>query len=154
MSLSESKLIRDAVNNELLGVGIEPKVAAHISNIASLYTFGDDNTDYSLSQNVSVSWIAPAAARKERLPSLSYDRAVVNQTATNSANSARFIPDASVNETKNISASFDDLDNNKSEEIFSQIDLAQARIAKDQEEIEFLAAETDELLNQLEYKTI
>jgi DUF1009 family protein len=38
----------------------------------------------------------------------------------------------------------------KTEEIFSRIDLAQARISKDQEEIQSLAKETDDLLNQLE----
>ena len=43
-------------------------------------------------------------------------------------------------------------DNNEIERIFAQIDLAQARITKDQEEIESLARETDELLNQLEDK--
>ena len=43
------------------------------------------------------------------------------------------------------------LDNSKIREIFSQIDLAQARITKDQEEIDVLAKETDELLNKLEY---
>lgn len=35
---------------------------------------------------------------------------------------------------------------------FAQIDLAQARIIKEQEEIQVLAKETDDLLNQLEYK--
>ena len=43
----------------------------------------------------------------------------------------------------------DSSDSNKIEEIFSQIDLAQARILKDQEEINSLAKETDDLLNQL-----
>lgn len=35
---------------------------------------------------------------------------------------------------------------------FDRIDLAQARILKEQEEIQVLAKETDDLLNQLEYK--
>jgi hypothetical protein len=43
-------------------------------------------------------------------------------------------------------------DSSKIEAIFNQIDLAQARISKDQEEIQSLAKETDELLNQWEYK--
>ena len=43
------------------------------------------------------------------------------------------------------------LDSDKTEEIFTQIDLTQARITKDQEEIEVLAKETDKLLNKLEY---
>ena len=40
----------------------------------------------------------------------------------------------------------------KLQAIFHQIDLAQARIKKEQEEIQFLSKETDELLNQLELK--
>ncbi|MGL6345194.1 MAG: hypothetical protein ACRC80_39340, partial [Waterburya sp.] len=43
-------------------------------------------------------------------------------------------------------------DSSKIEAIFSEIDLAQARITKDQEEIHSLAKKTDYLLNQLEYK--
>lgn len=43
---------------------------------------------------------------------------------------------------------------NKIEAIFSQIDLAQARITKDHGEIQFLAKETDDLLNQLEHQAI
>lgn len=43
-------------------------------------------------------------------------------------------------------------DSSRIEAVFSQIDLAQARITKDQEEIQSLAKETDDLLNQLEYK--
>ncbi len=40
----------------------------------------------------------------------------------------------------------------KLQKIFHQIDLIQARIKKEQEEIQFLSKETDELLNQLDYK--
>ena len=66
------------------------------------------------------------------------------------------------NEMENIIASVEkgydytlnNLDSTKTEEIISQIDLAQARISKDQEEIESLAKETDKLLNQLEDKAI
>lgn len=38
------------------------------------------------------------------------------------------------------------------QETFAQIDLTQARIMKEQKEIQVLAKETDDLLNQLEYK--
>ena len=48
-----------------------------------------------------------------------------------------------------LSMEMDSSDINKIKEIFSQIDLAQARIVKDQEEINSLAKETDDLLNQL-----
>ncbi len=51
-----------------------------------------------------------------------------------------------------ISMGIDSSDSNKTEEIFSQIDLAQARINKEQEEIQSLAEETDILLNQLANK--
>ena len=40
----------------------------------------------------------------------------------------------------------------KLQEVFHQIDLAQARINKEQEEIEYLSKETDRLLHQLERK--
>jgi hypothetical protein len=40
----------------------------------------------------------------------------------------------------------------KLQEIFHQIDLAQARINKEQEEIQFLSKETDKLLDLLEFK--
>ena len=40
----------------------------------------------------------------------------------------------------------------KLQEVFHQIDLVQARINKEQEEIQYLSAETDELLHQLELK--
>lgn len=66
------------------------------------------------------------------------------------------------NEMENIIASvgkgydytLNNLDSTKTEEILSQIDLAQARISKDQEDIKSLAEETDKLLNQLEDKGI
>lgn len=45
-----------------------------------------------------------------------------------------------------------DSNSSKIEVIFSQIDLAQAQITKDQKEIQSLAKETDKLLNQLKYK--
>ncbi|MGB5637412.1 MAG: hypothetical protein WBM44_12120 [Waterburya sp.] len=38
------------------------------------------------------------------------------------------------------------------QEVFHQIDLAQARMNKEQEEIESLAEETDRLLERLEYQ--
>ena len=40
----------------------------------------------------------------------------------------------------------------KLQEVFHQIDLVQARISKEQEEIHYLSEETDELLHQLELK--
>lgn len=40
----------------------------------------------------------------------------------------------------------------KTKEIIRCIDLIQTQITEDQEEIQSLAKETDELLNQLEYK--
>ena len=40
----------------------------------------------------------------------------------------------------------------KLQEVFHQIDLAQARINKEQEEIQYLSEETDRLLHQLERK--
>ena len=40
----------------------------------------------------------------------------------------------------------------KLQEVFHQIDLTQARINKEQEEIQYLSEETDELLHQLELK--
>jgi hypothetical protein len=57
----------------------------------------------------------------------------------------------SVTDFLNKSQNFDDFQG-VLQEIFHEIDLAQARMAKKQEEIQSLAKETDELLNQLEYK--
>lgn len=48
--------------------------------------------------------------------------------------------------------SFGNSDQRVIQEVLDLIDRTQARITKDQEEIQSLAKETDELLNQLEYK--
>jgi len=48
----------------------------------------------------------------------------------------------------------DTSDSNITEGIFNQIDLSQARISKDRNDIQSLAEETDNLLNQLEHNTI
>jgi hypothetical protein len=157
MSRGESKVIRDEVNSELLGAGIEPKVAAHISNIASLYTFEEDGTDSSLSQEEIL--VEDSMPDKDLLEdTIEASVAACNELFGFEAGSEIHLRqittnfDVSVNETTNITVSSNDPNNSKIEEIFSQIDLAQARIIKDQVEIQSLAEEADELLNQLEYK--
>ena len=54
--------------------------------------------------------------------------------------------------TKEMKAKSDREREQKLQEVFHQIDLAQARINKEQEEIQHLSKETDELLHQLELK--
>ena len=54
--------------------------------------------------------------------------------------------------TKEMKAKSDRELEQKLQEVFHQIDLAQARINKEQEEIKHLSKETDELLHQLQLK--
>lgn len=54
--------------------------------------------------------------------------------------------------TKEMKAKKDSERERKLQEVFHQIDLVQARIDKEQEEIQYLSEETDELLHQLELK--
>lgn len=90
-----------------------------------------------------------AIARFEEVINLASER------DTETVNLIAIDSDKSVNRLVSVAKKYhntlDDLDSAKTGEIFSQIDLAQARITKDQEEIDVLAKETDELLNKLEY---
>ena len=54
--------------------------------------------------------------------------------------------------TKEMKAKSDRELEQKLQDVFHQIDLAQARINKEQEEIKYLSKETDELLHQLQLK--
>jgi len=136
MSFFMLRAIKHGIESALLSMEMESEVADRISNTVSLHTIATF-ADHHIYQAFSQEELLEAFGKHSKAMTM-------NQIATNS--------DALANETKKIIASFDDLDSKKTEEIFSRIDLAQARIAKDQEEIQFLAAETDELLNQLEYK--
>lgn len=54
--------------------------------------------------------------------------------------------------TEKMKAKKDSQREQKLQEVFHQIDLVQARIDKEHEEIQYLSKETDELLHQLELK--
>lgn len=153
MPFFQSLALRHLIKNTLESEGMKPEVAAYIGSVAGLVTaviFHDHHITYISDKS---SQIFP-----DSISEIDFD--LEKQMEIDS--------DALVNETKNIIASltspmaasvlkeYDNVSHNsytiKTEEIFSQIDLAQARITKDQEEIQSLAKETDELLNQLEYK--
>ncbi|MDJ0899365.1 MAG: hypothetical protein QNJ55_11185 [Xenococcus sp. MO_188.B8] len=148
MPFGISMMIRHGIKSALQSMGMKPEVAARIGSAASIHTvatIADHHAYFALSQEKILEAIDSTSET---------DSEAVNQITTDS--------DALVNEMENIIASVEkgydytlnNLDSTKTEEILSQIDLAQARISKDQEEIESLAKETDKLLNQLEYKAI
>ncbi|MEM8719176.1 MAG: hypothetical protein AAGE84_07680 [Cyanobacteria bacterium P01_G01_bin.39] len=132
--------------------GLESEVAAYISSFAGLAS--------AIVSQVSLDHDHQLAAlsleKLEAIPSVSKTSEISSEAAALIAANSN----ALVEEMENIIASVEkghdyslnNLDTNKTEEIFSQIDLTQARISKDQEEIQSLANETDNLLNQLEYK--
>ena len=151
MPFFQSMAVRFLTRNILESKGIESEVAAYMGSFAGLASaiVSQDTLDHH--------YLAALSLEKlEAIPSVPK----TSEISSEAANLIAVNSDTLVDEMENIIASleegydysFNNLDSNKTEEIFSQIDLAQARIAKDQEEIQSLAKETDELLNQLEYK--
>lgn len=150
MSFAVSKAVLYGVKNALQDMGMKPETASLIGVAACFHTVG------------------AVAAHQANLASSPEQLEAIKSTWENHETSSEAVnlittdSDALLDEMESIMASvetehyynYKNLDSNKTEEVFSQIDLAQARIIKDQEEIQSLAAETDDLLNQLEYKAI
>ena len=132
MPFFQSLALRHLIKKTLESEGMKPEVAAYIGSVASLHTvatFADYHAHLALSQE----------SQEKILEAIDFE---LNSEAANQITTVEKEYDSTLN----------NLDSNKIEEIFSKIDLAQARITKDQEEIQSLAKETDELLNQLKYK--
>lgn len=149
MAFGQSMVIRHAIRNALESSGIKPEVAASLSSVAGVVTaviFLDHHSTYISEKSSQV--LADSISEKdfdlENQMATDFD-AIANEVKNTMTSVASSIENQKYNALHNS-------DNNEIEKIFAQIDLAQARITKDQEEIQSLAKETDELLNQLEYK--
>lgn len=149
LSFEISRIVGLVVRNALQNAGIRLGDAVIISNNARTHVLAmlaDHQADLAFSQEglFKTTDTIPEIYFEAMSQATTYSDILVNQKA-NIEN-----PMASVE--KGFDLTVNDLDSNKTEEIFSQIDLAQVRISKDQEEIQSLAKETDDLLNQLEHQ--
>jgi tRNA isopentenyl-2-thiomethyl-A-37 hydroxylase MiaE len=171
MPFFQSMAIRFAIKNVLESSGIETELAAHIGSVASVYTAAIfQNPDHYSGYQVLADSISKDFDLENQMVTDSDVLALVGEMENISASQlselseiearsseieARLLKIKAQNYISNLAKKYNALhnsDSSKIEAVFSQIDLAQARITKDQEEIQSLAKETDDLLNQLEYK--